>query len=402
VPDGSRAAWDALNPFPWYRAMRDQDGVAVDERGALHVFDYADVRRVLSDSDAFSSQFSGGQEDPHNPISASIIAQDPPRHRQLRALVSQAFTPRAVERLEPRIEVISRELLDAVAGRPVIDAVRDFSYPLPVIVIAEMLGIPASERERFKVWSDAIVSSGEQMDSDSHAHADSEGARTPEATHQHLAAEMAQYFREMIAFRRDHPGEDLISALLTAEVDGKHLTELELLGFCVLLLVAGNETTTNLITNTLLICLDQPESMRTLWNDPDLLPKAIEESLRFRSPVQSMYRVAKAATRVKDHDVQPGQPVVAWIGSANHDPERFASPEDLDWERGNRDHIAFGHGIHTCLGAPLARLESRIALGQWIRRVDQMSLVPGTQLEPVSSSVVYGVHHLPLEVSWRA
>lgn len=378
-----------LHPFPWYAFMREAGGIWTGERGALHVFDYGDVKRVLSDADVFSSRFSGGNPEPQNPIGASIISQDPPRHRQLRALVSQAFTPRAVERLEPRIEEISRDLLDAVAGHAQVDVVTDFSYPLPVIVIAEMLGIPPSQRARFKLWSDAVVNGRAPTGPD-------EGP-----SREALLAEMHAYFRETVAGRRQTPGDDLISGLIAAEVDGEHLSEIELLGFCVLLLVAGNETTTNLITNTLLLCLENPDLGQSLWQDPDLLPTAIEESLRARSPVQSMYRVVKRDTEVKGTPVRAGTPVVAWIGSANHDPERFPDPETVDWERGTRDHIAFGHGIHTCLGAPLARLEARIAIRAWIDRIETMTLRPGTVLEPMTSSVVYGVRHLPVEVRWR-
>lgn len=402
MPEETRAGWDPLSPFPWYQEMRERGGTWVGERGALNVFDYADVKRVLSDYEVFSSQFAGDQPSPHNPIGASLIAQDPPRHRQLRALVSQAFTPRAIDRLQPRIETISRELLDAVSHQARLDAVQDFSYPLPVIVISEMLGIPPSQRAQFKRWSDAVVSGRESAEAQGEPGSDLYDMAPAHVSRQDLLQEMNAYFREMIGYRRQHPGDDLISGLLAAEVDGQHLTELELLGFCVLLLVAGNETTTNLITSTLLLCLERPAVKKGLWSDPDRLPQAVEETLRLRSPVQSMYRVAKKDTEVKGQPLRAGQPVVAWIGSANQDPNPFENPEEFGWSRGTRDHIAFGHGIHTCLGAPLARLEARIAIGQWIRRIDQMTLVPGTRLEPMASSVVFGVRSLPLEVTWQA
>src|SRR5579872_3688459 len=265
----------ALNPFPWYRTMRASSPVAYDApRGLVSVFGYDDVQRVLSDHTVFSSRFGSGNADPEYPLDSSLITTDPPRHRQLRNLVTQAFTPRAVAALAPRITVIVDELLAAVAPTGRMDVIADLAYPLPVIVIAELLGIPPEDRARFKQWSDAVVGATRNA--------------SPENPH----GQMAAYFRAMIAQRRREPKDDLISNLIAAQIDGEHLDELELVGFCTLLLVAGNETTTNLIGNAILCFDEQPDAVRQLTERPDLLPAAIEEVLCYRSPVQMMYRRA--------------------------------------------------------------------------------------------------------------
>ena len=366
---------DPLNPFPWYRLMRAQAPVFFEpERQLWHVFGYPDVQRVLSEHAAFSSQFMAGGDD--SALSSSLVATDPPRHRQLRALVSQAFTPRAVDDLAPRISAITDALLDQVDGTGHMDVVRDLAYPLPVIVIAEMLGVPADERDQFKTWSDAITSTT------------GEGARAQQA--------MAAYFATLIEERRRRPRQDLVSALMAAQIDGEHLSLPELLGFCVLLLVAGNETTTNLIGNAVLCFDESPGAFDELRHGPGLLPAAIEEVLRFRSPVQSMFRVVARPTMLGGHTLEPGQSVLAWIGSANRDEQAFADAERFDLRRNPTRHLAFGHGIHFCLGAPLARLEARIALTALLRRLPGLRRVPDSRLEPQDSFIVYGVKNLPV------
>lgn len=377
--------YDELNPYPWYAAMRSTAPVHVNDRGVVNAFGYEQVQRALSDHTHFSSNFSG-EHDPDNPIGASLISTDPPRHRDLRALVSQAFTPRMIERLSPRIQEIASALLDAVAGGGSMDVVADFAYPLPVIVIAEMMGIPAEHRDRFKRWSDAVVTGSHEIETSG---ADAVLGGDPQK-------EMAAYFMSLMRERRAKPGDDLISGLLAAQIDGQHLSEVELMGFCVLLLVAGNETTTNLITSAIQCFLEAPELFRELREHPEALPAAIEEVLRYRSPVQSMYRVCVKDTQLGDVSVRAGQPVVAWIGSANRDEAQFARADRFDIARDPNRHIAFGHGIHFCLGAPLARLEARIALKELLSRFADFALVPGAVLLPIGSSVVYGLKSLPV------
>ena len=369
---------DPLNPFPWYEQMRAHAPVFPDRSGQLwHVFRYADVQRVLSDHADFSSRFAGPPGVDESALANSLIATDPPRHRQLRALVTQAFTPRAVEDLAPRIAAITSDLLDQVQSRGEMDLVRDLTYPLPVIVIAELLGVPSEERDQFKAWSDAVTNTT------------GEGPAAQRA--------MAVYFSKLIEERRRTPREDLISALIDAQIDGQHLTLPELLGFCVLLLVAGNETTTNLIGNAML-CLDEtPSAHAALLGDPSLLPDFIEEVLRYRSPVQSMFRVVARPAQLDGQELEPGQSVLAWIGSANRDEAAFEHPSQFDMRRSPNKHLAFGHGVHFCLGAPLARLEARIALRALLDRFPRLRLAPGASLQAQDSFIVYGVKSLPVE-----
>jgi cytochrome P450 len=211
---------------------------------------------------------------------------------------------------------------------------------------------------------------------------------------------MTEYFLAMIEQRRSRPGNDLISSLLAAEIEGQKLSVAELLGFCSLLLVAGNETTTNLIGNAVLSFTEAPETIERLAADPSLLPQAIEEVLRYRSPVQSMYRVTATDTTLGGLPIPAGSPVVAWIGSANRDERQFERPERFDIQRSPNRHLAFGQGIHFCLGAPLARLEARIALGAVLSRLPGLTLAAGARLERMESTIIYGLKEIP--VSWQA
>ena len=375
-----------LNPFPRYEAMRQSEPVFQDqETGVWHVFRYDDVQRVLSEHATFSSRYGG--DDPSGQLfAASLVNTDPPRHRQLRSLVSQAFTPRSVEALAPRISDLTNELLDPVIAAGTTDLIDQLAYPLPVIVIAELMGIPAADRDRFKQWSDVIVSQTRP------------GA--DESGHATANREMAEYFMGMIEQRRRQPGNDLISALLGAEIDGQKLSVMELLGFCSLLLVAGNETTTNLIGNAVLCFTEAPGTAERLIAEPELLPHAIEEVLRYRSPVQSMYRISAVDTTLRGRSIPAGSPIVAWIGSANRDGEQFPDPEVFDAGRSPNRHLAFGQGIHFCLGAPLARLEAKIALQAVLSRLPGLAVEPGATLERMESTIVYGVKKLP--VTWQA
>jgi cytochrome P450 len=373
--------WSALEPFPWYRRMREEAPVSYDaQRGSWNVFRFDDVKRVLSEYAAFSSNFSGGSGRSDQPLGSSMISTDPPRHRQLRSLVTQAFTPRAVQQLAPRIAALVDELLAGVAQRGRMDIIDDLAYPLPVIVIAELLGIPARDRAQFKEWSDAIVT----------------GAVDTNAGSGTIQQQMGRYFQQLIALRRQEPRDDLMSGLLAAEIDGIRLSDVELLGFCVLLLIAGNETTTNLIGNAVLCFHDQPELQEQLRNDPDLLAPAIEEVLRYRSPVQSMIRFAARDVELAGERIQRGQRVVAWIGSANRDDSQFPQADQFLAMRTPNQHLAFGHGVHFCLGAPLARLEARIALTALVHRLPGLRCADDAALEPMPSTIVYGVQHLPV------
>jgi cytochrome P450 len=376
-----------LDPFPHYRRMRNSAPVFHDEQsGSWHVFRYDDVQRVLTEHAVFSSRMVGDDASETGQLfAASLISTDPPRHRQLRSLVTQAFTPRAVDALAPRISALTEDLLDGMVSAGTADLIRELAYPLPVIVIAELMGIPAEDRSRFKQWSDVIVSQTR--------------AGAENADHHSTNREMTEYFLAMIEQRRSRPGDDLISALLAAEIEGQKLSVAELLGFCSLLLVAGNETTTNLIGNAVLCFTEAPEILERLVADPLLLPQAVEEVLRFRSPVQSMYRVTATDTTLGDVPIPAGAPLVAWIGSANRDERQFQRPEQFDIHRGPVRHLAFGQGIHFCLGAPLARLEARIALTAVLSRLPGLTLAAGARLERMESTIIFGLKELP--VSWQ-
>ncbi|TMC92669.1 MAG: cytochrome P450 [Chloroflexi bacterium] len=381
-------------PFERYRMMRATQPVFQrPDWGGWQVFRYADVSRVLSEHATFSSdarrmaQLEGSQGDA-DPLGSSILQMDPPRHRQLRNLVSQAFTPRMVAQLEPRITAITNELLDHVTAAGEMDVVRDLAYPLPVTVIAELLGIPAELREDFKRWSDAFVAGDQGL---------SEEERR--ALFQEIQS-MYGYFTQVLEERRQHPQNDLVSALLAASVDGQRLSTVELLGFCGLLLVAGNETTTNLLGNMILCFDEHPDVVDRLRANRALVPGAIEETLRYYSPVKGMTRVTTTETILGDQRIGPDQIIIAWIGSANRDEAEFPDADRFDIEREPNRHVAFGRGIHFCLGAPLARLEAKVALNAMLDRLPGRWQVADVPLEMINSFILLGVKKLPM--TWGA
>lgn len=378
-----------LDPYSLYKTMRKKDPVYYDpHRDNWNIFLYEDVKRVLSEYESFSSQFmQKGSHRMEMPFTASMISSDPPRHRKLRDLVTQAFTPRAITNLAPRITEIVNQRLEQIKSETPTDFIEVLAYPLPVIVIAEMMGIPVEDQERFKEWSDVVVQS-----------ADFRGNIDPQSFNNPKILEMSQYFFQLIQERKMNPGEDLISGLLEANIDGEHLEMIDLLGFCALLLVAGNETTTNLLGNAMLTFIEKPEVWEQLRIYPELIPDAIEEALRFRSPVQSMFRVATKDIHLSGQTIPQGGRVVAWIGSANHDENQFTDPEKFELERSPNRHLAFGHGIHYCLGAPLARLEAKIALEALLNCYERVELVPNSDLKRIPSNLILGLEELPVIV----
>ena len=369
------------NPYPVYDQLRSRSPVYHDPASGLWmIFDYDGVRRVLSDADTFSSR--------HGPADW-LLFSDPPRHTRLRALVSQAFTPRSVANLEPRIRELSRELLDRTVERGEMDLAADYSVPLPMTVIAEMLGIPAADRPRFQRWSDVILNM---------SHTVPGGAEAAGAAREFRAvtAEMDAYLTEVLGRRRAVPQDDLLTRLALAEVDGERLTQQDILGFFQLLLVGGQETTTNLINNALLCLVENPDQIARLREAPGLLPSAIEEVLRYRSPLQWMFRVTKRDAPVDGQVIPAGKVVLAMIGSANRDPRQFRDAGRFDIARDPNPHIAFGHGIHFCLGAPLSRLEARIALADLLERVKDFRLASSEPWQPRQGLHVHGPARLPI------
>jgi cytochrome P450 len=313
---------------------------------------------------------------------------DPPRHRQFRSLVSQAFTPRAIARLEPRIAELTEELLDRTEGRTRIELVADLAYPLPVTVIAELLGVPAADRPRFKLWADALL-----------AH-DTIDPRDTEELDQ-VTAELRKfhdYLREHVERRRAEPRADLLTDLVAAEIDGQRLTDQEIVGFATVLLLAGHITTTLLLGNALL-CLDEHQDAQdALRADPAAIPRAVEEVLRYRSPVTHTTRVTAREVRIGDAHIARGELVAAWLLSANHDERQFERPDEFVVDRHPNPHVAFGKGIHFCMGAPLARLEARVALGVLLRRCARLRVDPDHLLEPYGDRGFNGTRSLHLLV----
>ncbi len=385
------------NPYPMYARLRAEDPVhwsSLMEAWVLTRYD--DVVAVLTDSrfsadrrqarNRFADEIARREEE-FGPFgrTRTMLTSDPPEHTRLRRLVSKAFTPRMVEGLRPRIQEIVDELLDAVARKGRMDVIRDLAYPLPVIVIAEMLGVPPEHRDQFKHWSDEIVGV-------------LGGPLVPQETLERSRVavhKLAEYLSGVIAERRREPREDLVSGLIAAEEQGQILSEDEMLATAMLLLVAGNETTTNLIGNGMLSLLRNPDEMERLCADPSQVPTAVEELLRYDGPVQATGRVAMEDLEVGGQKVTKGQAVLTVLGAANRDPAQFGEPDELDLDRQPNEHVAFGDGIHFCLGAPLARAEGQIAFETLLRRFAQPRLETDT-LQWGGSFILRGLKGLPI------
>jgi cytochrome P450 family 109 len=388
-----------LYPHACFTALRENTHLQYNPNGKFwEVTDYDMVRYIASEHEIFSSDETRVHTLDEEPVTTSILTTDPPRHRQLRSLVSQAFTPKSIAQLAQRIESITHDLLDKVADQGEMDVIQDLSYPLPVIVIAEMLGVPIDDRMQFKQWSDDLVS-GEY---DDFVGEDRELVRRKlRARFQKTIEEINAYFKLVIAQRRKKPASDLISALLAAQIDGEALSEQELLGFCSLLLIAGNITTTNLIGNAILCFDEHPEVMACLREQPEGIPQAIEEVLRYRSPAVVIGRMPLCDIELAGQQIKRGEFVLGWLACANHDPSQFPHPERFDIERNPNRHVAFGHGIHFCLGAPLARLETKIALTVMLERLLDIQRDRSQDIEPVQSTFIYGAKHLPITFNHR-
>jgi cytochrome P450 len=369
------------DPYPLYDQLRRESPALLEPvSGLWMVFDYDGVKRLLSDQEYFSSR--------HGPAEW-LIFQDPPRHSKLRALISKAFTPKSVVGLEGRIRSLTRQLLDPIVERGEMDLATEFAVPLPMRVIAEMLGIPPSDQARFMRWNDVIL----EM---SYTVTGGAGAETAMAQFIAATGEMHAYLTALLRQRRAAPRDDLLTRLATAEVDGERLTDQDILGFFQLLLLAGSETTTNLINNAILCFIDHPDQLALLRARPDLLPSAIEEVLRFRSPLQWMYRLTRRETTIDGASIPAGKLVLAMIGSANRDPRAFPAPDRFDITRDPNPHLAFGHGLHFCLGAPLARLEARIALADLLSRMNHIRPASDAPWEPRKGLHVHGPTRLPI------
>jgi cytochrome P450 len=387
--------WDEkfrADPYPYYRPL-----LAGPPR-LLNLFvpmalvaRYADAAAIMRDHERFSSL------PPRTPYieerlqifgsAPRVVFSDPPVHTRLRRLVSRAFTPRRIRDLEPRIREIAKELLDKAAAKGEFEVMADLANPLPVMVIAEMLGVPPEDYEMFKRLSDAVVESDNTPP----------GTPIPDYIRQSFA-QLRAYFVAEIEKRRRSPGEDLVSVLVAQE-EADALTEQELIAFVVLLLLAGNETTTNLIGNGMLALGRHPAQMERLRRDPSLMPRAIEEMLRYDCPVQSTVRHPKVDVEVGGVTIAAKTFTFIIVAAANRDPAHFPNPETFDITRDPNDHLAFGEGIHYCIGAPLARMEGAIAIASVLERFPHLRLAdPGASLSYKGSYFLRGLASLKMSL----
>jgi cytochrome P450 len=385
------------NPYALYRRLREADPVYWDERANSWVLTrYSDVSPALRDA-RFSA--AGFMEDigwipedmrpvlepPVRALTRQMLFMDPPDHTRLRGLVAKAFTPRVVEGLRPAIKQIAAELLDNARANGRMELIRDYAFPLPAIVIATMLGVPPEDRDQLNAWSESF---GALLDG---------GHLTMESAFLalHGVSEFMEYFRQIIHQRRNAPKDDLMQAMINAEEQGDALSEEELLGNCVLIMAAGHGTTMHLIGNGTLALLRNPRQLQHLKEQPALMPSAVVELLRYDSPVQMTSRRAREDMRIGDKLISERQVVMMCLGAANHDPEQFSEPDRLRLNRPENRHLSFGLGIHFCLGAPLARLESEIAFHTLLRRFPNLRL-ENEGVEWESSQVFRGLKQLPV------
>jgi cytochrome P450 len=385
------------NPYPLYHQLRAAGPVFWDaDPGFWVVAGHAEVMTGLRDArfsaqrmdigtDWIPEEMKSSLEPPISALTRQILFLDPPDHTRLRGLVSKAFTPRVIEKLRPRIQQIVDELLDAAQAKGEMEAIGEFTYPLPAIVIAEMLGVPTEDRVRFTLWTRNFA---RLLDG-------SNGTFDKVMANLLGVNEFMEYFRAIIRQQRQEPQDNLLQAMIDAEEHGDVLSENEVLGNCVLLLAAGHGTTTHLIGNGLLALLRNPEQIEILRSNPALLSGAVVELLRFESPVQTTSRKAREDLTLGGQQIEAGQEVIFSLGAANHDPAQFADPDTLNLRRVENRQVAFGQGIHFCLGAPLARIEAEIALASFFKRFSAPHLAPG-ELEWQPSMVFRGLLALPL------
>lgn len=387
----------ARDPYPYYRMLHERDGIEWSpDADAWLLARYDDVHAAFRQPEVLSSmppQASG-------PRTRFLLNSDPPEHTAMRQMVSRFFTVAMAREMEPAIRSLTRRLLDsvadAVARDGAADLVRDVAGPLPVTVIAELLGLPPERRDDFKRWSDATVG----------------GVNMPRRDLAIATIEMNECFRALVDERRQHPGDDLVTRLVTAD---EQMSDQELVGFCSLLLIAGNETTTNLISNLWLQLLGDPDSVATLRDDPGLAASATEEAMRYDAPVQAVWRTALRDLDEFGPRIREGQRVLLLQGASGRDPRRFADPDRFDVHRGDRGHLGFGSGIHFCLGTNLARLESRVVIEEMLDRFADLTLAgeperilpalerPRRTGRPMvrRHPVVRGLHTLPVRAAAR-
>lgn len=374
----------------WSKQMRQEQPVWYDEQlGGWRLFRYNDITRIQNDYKTFSSV-------PESSEAFSIISMDPPRHRQLRSLVTPAFSARTIAQQTPRIEQIARELLTAALARGKIDMVADFAIPFPTLVIADLLGMPREHWPRVKEWTDALIPSY-SAESDQEQSAEDRPTLLP-------VDEIYAMLSQTIEDHKQQQREDILSLLLEAEVEGQHLAPPELFGFFITLLVAGNITTTQLLGNALLCFNEHPESWQQLKQDRSLVTGAVEEVLRYLPPNRGTGgsrliiggRMATSDVEIGNQLIRQGEEIYVTTISANFDEQQFSEPDRFDIARTPNRHLSFGHGIHFCLGAPLARLETKIALELFLDMLPDWQIRADPPVQQLQNQIVFGAQALPL------
>jgi cytochrome P450 len=377
------------DPYPLYRRLRAEAPVYRNpELGFWALSKHDDVARGFRDVRRFSSSHGVSLDPaawgPSAPLFMSFLALDPPRHTRMRGLVSRGFTPRRVAELEPRIREIARGHLDALVGSGGFDVIADFAGLLPMDVISETLGVPEADRATLRAWADLLVHREEGMQD-----VPREGVEA--------FGRIRAYFVELLAERRRRPGPDLLSALLAADVDGDRLDRDEILSFCNLMIVAGNETTTKLLANALYWLWRNPDQRALVRHDPGLIPQWTEETLRYDNSTQILARLLTEDVEIRGVCIPAGERVLLLVGSANRDEEVFPDPDAFDVRRDTSAMLSFGRGTHFCMGAALARLEARVAFEEWWKRFADYEIVPEAAVR-VHSVNVRGFARLPVKV----
>ena len=370
----------ADDPYPHYQQWRENLPIFKDEEsGDWIISRHEDVLRALKDHKQFSS--SAFAESEQSAVALPLLSDDPPRHTKLRALVNRAFTSRTLKDIETDINTLSRSLVKAMSIGTPVDIAEAFTIQLPVAVISQMMGIPVERGDDFKRWSDALTGTSEAANMEE---------RMPDII------EMAAFFSALIPQRRANPGEDLISKVVNAEVDGEQLSDEDITGFCMLIMIAGNETTTNLLSNLLHYAASNPGLWEELRSDRSKIDAAVEEILRYDAPVQFVFRTVTEDMNLHGQTLSAGDIAILLMGSANRDTAQHEAPDEFRLDRAPNSHLTFGHGIHFCIGAPLGRMEARIGLEALLDRFSAVRHASPSNIR-THSHMLRGFHHLWLE-----